>query len=123
MGVGAAAPRGAGMVDTAPIRLAAARILYVLVVFGHIRGAVGDRLAFPSIEQGQEEGAVALIWSRGHFYAEVELHADGTHEWFFRDRTHDTHDGSDGPARGLIAPRFCELLKEAVARPEALSED
>ena len=84
----------------------------------HLRVAIGPKLPIPQVEPG-EEGSVKLCWSRGGFYAEVELHPEdeigrSLHEWFFRDRERDRHAGSGAPEPGAPDRSFFVLLRQAV---------
>jgi len=85
----------------------------------HLRVAIGPRLPLPQVAP-DDEGALRLCWSRDQYYAELVLHRPDDqerclHEWFFRDRVRDEHDGSKEPETGAPAVRFLRLLEDATA--------
>lgn len=77
-----------------------------------LRAALGPKLPLPRAEGG-DGGQLKFAWSGEKFYAGLEIHADDTHEWFYRDRHLDRADGTRGPARGAPAHAFLAFLKFA----------
>jgi hypothetical protein len=77
-----------------------------------IRAAVPG-LPIPQIEPcDDDDSGVRLVWSRAGWIADVWLHADGTHEWFWRDRVADAYDGTSGPEGDSISARLLLYLRE-----------
>lgn len=100
-----------------PFRLSERHAKALRDLWTYLRIAIGPRLSLPQVD-ATEEGSIKLCWSRPQYYAEIELHReDGEgrcrHEWFFRDRVDDTHDGSTEPESGAPALRFLGLLQRA----------
>jgi hypothetical protein len=63
-------------------------------VWKQIRDQVGPRLALP-VTQATPDGAIQLYWDTGTKYLEIEVYADGTLHWFFKDLTSGFRDGTD----------------------------
>lgn len=80
-------------------------------VWRDLRKALGPHLALPLAEPG-EDGALKLSWSSKEVYADLELHPDGSQEWFWRDRRRDVYGGSTQPTHGSLDTR----LLDAIAR-------
>lgn len=63
-------------------------------VWEHIRDHVGPRLPLP-VTQPTPDGAIQLYWDDGNKYLEVDVYADGTLHWFYKDRAGSERDGTD----------------------------
>ena len=74
-------------------------------VWKHIRDHVGPRLPLPV------DGAIQLYWDAGNKYLEVEVYADGTLRWFYKDRAGLERDGSDDDrVRGVPSHLLSRLV-------------
>ncbi len=49
------------------------------------------------------QGSFIMSWDRDRHHLEVELFAEGRHEWFYCDRKTDFHEGSEGNRRQAVA--------------------
>ena len=92
-----------------PVGLPAEQARAVRQAWTDLRAAIGPSLPLPRV-QGGEEGELKFAWSSDRFYAELEIHEDTSHEWFFRDRERDVHNGSAGPEPGAVPGQFLSLL-------------
>ena len=83
--------------------------------YEEIRQRVGRRLPLP-VTQPTQEGAIQLAWDDGARFVDVEVFADGTMHWYYRDRSRGQIDGTDDePVRGVpvdLVARLIELLGE-----------
>lgn len=80
-------------------------------VWKQIRDHVGPRLGLP-VTQSTVEGAVQLYWDTGSKYLEVDVYADGTVHWFYKNRMSGERDGTDDErVRGVPS----HLLEHVVA--------
>lgn len=98
--------------EAPPVGLSRHHARYVRQAWAELRNAVGPSLPLPLAEPG-EDGALKLAWSTPNFYAELEVLADGTHEWFVRDRVRDVHDGSRSAEAGSLPRPFLSFLQVA----------
>jgi hypothetical protein len=57
-----------------------------------------------------------LCWSNTGVYAELELHPDETHEWFFKNRSTGEFHGTTEPVGDGVERRFAELVSAAVKK-------
>jgi hypothetical protein len=82
-------------------------------VWAHIRNHVGPRLPLP-VTQPTPDGAIQLYWDIHNKYLELDVYADGTLHWFFKDRASSERDGTeDDPVRGVpshLLRRLVSLL-------------
>lgn len=76
-------------------------ITKVRQVWERIRSRVGTRLPIP-VTQPSADGALQLYWDVEDKYIEIDVYANGTLHWFYKDRVSGDIDGSDDePERGV----------------------
>lgn len=88
---------------------------HALAVTGHWAMLVERLGPREPIVQITAEGAVQFAWNRGGYYLDCEVHSDGRLTWFFRDRSTDTAEGTDGEPEHLLPPEFWARLAIASA--------
>jgi hypothetical protein len=92
-------------------RYSAQHLSRVRDTWEEIRAFVGDRLPLPVTQSGAE-GAIQLYWDNKRKYVEVDVLADGTLHWFYKDRSTEARDGTeDEPVRGVPSHLLARLVE------------
>ena len=76
----------------------------------------GYELPAPIALPDASTGAIHLAWNGLRHYLELELFANGTWEWFYRDRETADTDGGEPPNTGSVPEAFAARLKR-ISRP------
>lgn len=82
-------------------------------VWHELACGVGPGLPYPAAGP-EEDGAVTLVWSTDAYVAEVTVHPDGRHEWFFRNHLTGAFEGTEQAVWGGPHHRFYDLLTAAL---------
>lgn len=95
------------------IRLSRDHADRVKAVWCELRAVVGIQLSLPQVTS-RDDGQIVFAWSYPNIYVEIEIHSNGTYEWFAKDRLLDLYDGSSKPHHGALDEsllKFLQLLK------------
>jgi hypothetical protein len=91
----------------------AVQIRTVKKVWSLIRAKLGDDASLP-LSQPTGRGTVQLAWYSNRFTVEVEVDAAGQLEWFYRDQTTNTLDGTDDETVATLPKQFYDRLRDTV---------
>lgn len=80
-----------------------------------VREQTGRSLSVPVTIRG-DDGSLHLAWDAGRHYVDVDVFADGTIEWFYRDRTTEALDGTEDACPASPLPRGLVARLALVAR-------
>lgn len=63
------------------------------------------------IVEGTQDAGLRFAWNLRDAYLDVEIYADGTVEWFFKDRKSDQVDGTKDEREGELPDTFFKHLR------------
>ena len=77
----------------------------------------------PQVEEGEEGKSLWIRWSKERYYADIDIHVDGSYEWFVVDRESDEQDGSLDIQYGPLTKLFTGWIRRLDYEPLTPSEE
>ncbi len=68
-----------------------------------------------------DEDVLRFAWSTDSIYAEIEIHEDGSREWFCRNRITSEYFGSSGPEKSELNIELIKMI--SIACSEMVGEE
>lgn len=90
------------------------------MTWNELLNKIGVRLKSPRVDFTDED-VLRFAWSTDSIYAEIEIHEDGSREWFCRNRITNEYHGSSEPETSELNIELIKMI--SIACSEMVGEE